>query len=258
MYTHVQSTDAIGTIMVDQPARRNALSKPLVDEAITALEEFKAARTRAVVLRAAADVSVWSSGHDIRELHEGQDPLRYDDPVEKLLRAVRELPAPVIAMVHGSVWGAATNLVLNCDLVIADETCTFAITAVNLGVPYNAAGLLQFMRRLPLNFVKEMFFTARPVGAEEALKWGLLNHLVPSAQLESFTYGVAAEIAAKAPLAVSVAKEQLRVLADAESLTPPSVFEYVQQLRESVCQSRDFSEGLRAFLEKRKPVFTGE
>ena len=107
-----------------------------------------------MVIRAAHDAQVWSSGHDISELPQGQDPLPYSDPFERALRAVKTFPAPVIAMVHGSVWGVATDLVLSCDIAIGDETSSFAVTPANLGLAYNTTGLLGFMRRHPLNLVK--------------------------------------------------------------------------------------------------------
>src|SRR5580658_739317 len=166
-----------------------------------------------VVVRAAADVKVWSAGHDIGELPQGQEPLAYSDALERLLRAVASFPGPVVAMVHGSVWGGATDLVLSCDLVIGDETCSFAITPANLGLAYNTVGLLHFLRRLPLNFVKEMFFSAAAVKAEDAAKWGILNHLVPNADLERFTYDLARLMSGKAPLVLASVKEQLRLLA---------------------------------------------
>ena len=168
---------------------------------------------RAVVLRAAAGLRVWSAGHDIRELPRGRrDPLAYNDPLERLLRAIRTFPAPVVAMVHGSVWGGALDLVLSCDLVVADETATFAITAANLGLPYNTTGLLHFVGRLPGNVIKEMFFTAAPIDARQAREWLLVNHLVGSAGLEHFTLELAATMASKSPMAIAVIKEQLRVL----------------------------------------------
>lgn len=249
-------TDGVGTITFDQPARRNALSAPLADEFLGALEQLRGS-VRVVVIRAAPGAKVWSAGHDVGELPEGRDPLNYSDPLERLLRAVISFPAPVITMVHGSVWGGATDLVLSCDLVIGDETSSFAITPANLGLPYNTSGLLRFMHRLPLNLVKEMFFTAAPIGADDAARWGLLNHLVAAAELETFTYELARLIASKAPLVVSSIKEQLRILADAEAITP-TVFERVEELRQRAYQSSDYHEGIRAFHEKRKPRFTGQ
>ncbi len=160
-------------------------------------------------------------------------------------------------MVHGSVWAGAADLVLSCDLIIGDETSSFAITPANLGLAFNTAGLLHFLRRLPLNLVKEMFFTAVPVKAEAAATWGILNHLVPADRLEPFTYELAQHMTTKAPRVLAVVKEQLRLLAQAAPLTP-DVFERVQDLRQQVYQSADYLEGLKAFHEKRKPVFTGK
>jgi methylmalonyl-CoA decarboxylase len=252
-----QTSEAVGTITLNQPAKRNALSRVLVEDMIAALGDFQQGGVRVVIIRAAADVKVWSAGHDVNELPQAQDPLSYSDALERLLRAVASFPGPVVAMVHGSVWGGATDLVLSCDLVIGDETSSFAITPANLGLAYNTAGLLHFLRHLPLNFVKEMFFTAAPVNAENASKWGLLNHLVGAADLERFTYDLARLMSSKAPLVLASVKEQLRLLAQAVPLTP-DVFERIQDLRQRVYQSEDYREGIRAFHEKRKPVFTGK
>src|SRR5581483_9456470 len=193
-----------------------------------ALDRGASLGARAVVLRANPDATVWSSGHDINELPHGRrDPLGYNDPLEQCVRAIRSCRLPVIAMVHGSVWGAAFDLVLSCDVVVADETATFAITPANLGVPYNTTGLLHFLGRVPVNIVKEMFFTAAPIGAEQAERWLVVNHLVPSGQLEEFTLTLAATMATKAPLAIAAVKEQLRVLTDYQPVAA-QVYERIQ------------------------------
>ena len=257
MYVKAEKRDQIGIISLGNQKKRNALSRAMMEELMAAMETLREERVRALILTAGMEGQVWSAGHDINELPEGEDPLLYSDPMEQLLRAVRHFPAPVIAMVHGSVLGGATDLVLSCDLVIGDETCSFAITPVNLGLPYNTVGTLNFMRRLPLSAAKEMMFTARPITAEEADHWNLLNHLVPAADLERYTLDLARSIATKAPLAVAAIKEQLRMLGDSAPLQP-GIFERIQELRNNVYKSRDYREGIRAFKEKRKPEFRGE
>jgi methylmalonyl-CoA decarboxylase len=254
----VETLDDIGVLTLSNPARRNALNHAMMRELTAALQRLEQARIRVVILRAEPGASVWSAGHDIGELPVGgMDPLRYEEPMEETLRAVRMFPGPVVAMIHGSVWGGAFDLALSCDMIIADETATFAITPVNLGLPYNTTGLLHFMGRLRLNVVKEFFFTAAPVDAATALEWGVINHLVPAAELEAYTMAVARRMASKAPLAMAVIKEQMRVLTDYQPVAAQT-FERLQDMRRRVYDSADYREGIAAFREKRPAVFKGE
>jgi methylmalonyl-CoA decarboxylase len=257
-FLDVKVEDNIGFICLNNPGKRNALSHGLVDELVQTLHDFKARKIAAVILRAPDGCSVWSAGHDIKELPETRrDPLGYHDSLEKLLRAVQKYPGPVIAMVHGSVWGGGCDLVITCDIIIGDETSTFAITPAKLALPYNATGILHFINRLGLNIAKEMFFSAEPIMAERARRVGILNHLVPSDQLLEFTTNLAKRIATRSSLAIGVIKEQFNLLAAAHPIAP-DVFERIQGLRRQVYDSHDYSEGIRSFLEKREPVFKGE
>lgn len=257
-YIVTELADQIGTIQFNNPARRNALSSALLTELVAALASFQTQKVRVVIIRAGRDDKVWSAGYDITELPQAnRDPLAYDAPLEEALRAIRTFPAPVIAMVHGSVWGGACELVLTCDIAIGDRTSSFAITPANLGMPYNTSGVLQFINRVGLNIAKEMFFTAMAIAAERAQQIGILNHLVWEDELESFTYEMANQICTKSPLAIAVIKEQMRVLSAAQAIAPET-FDRLQSLRTQVYQSRDYQEGITAFMEKRKPDFVGE
>lgn len=252
-----ERSDEVATITLANERCRNALSAQLLDELVSALKQLARARARVVVLRAPPGAVVWSSGHDIRELpRDGSDPITYGDPLERALRAIRKHPAPVVAMVHGSVWGGATDLALACDFIIADHTAQFAITPVNLGLPYNASGIQHFIARVGAHLARQMFFTAEPILAQQARECGIINYLVEDSQLETHTYHLAQRLARKAPLAISVIKEQIRMLSETHPVTA-TTFERIEALRGRVYASSDYQEGINAFLEKRPAKFTG-
>src|SRR5918995_3266882 len=196
-YILSEVTESVGTITLDHARRRNALSLPLVEEIIAALRSFQEAKGRVVILRARSGAKVFSAGHDIDELLEARrDPLGWDDPLRRLVREIEGFPGPVIAMVEGSVWGGATETVLACDLIVAADTASFAVTPAKLGVPYNAGGLLTFLNAAGLRLAKEMIFTAQPLDAARAERLGLVNRVVPAAELEAVTFDLARAIAA--------------------------------------------------------------
>jgi methylmalonyl-CoA decarboxylase len=257
-FTTVALSEFIGTITLNHDCRRNALGRGLISEVIKALNELVYQQARVIVLRANPGAKVWSAGYDVREFPQpGLDPLTYDDPLEQAIRAIQRCPAPVIAMLEGSVWGGACELVFVCDILIGTEDTSFTITPARLGIPYNLTGILHVLTKLGMSLAREMFCTAQPVTGERAARLGILNHLVPVAELEDFTYTLADQIAQNSPISVSVIKEQLQILGNALPLSPEA-FERIQALRSLVYNSKDYQEGQKAFLEKRQPVFTGE
>jgi len=250
--------DSVGWITLNHDAKRNALSFELLNQLLAALNELEKKKVRVVVIRANKGVRVWSSGFNIDELpRDGSDPLAYDNPLQKVIRAIIRIPAPVITMAEGSIWGGACNIAFVCDIVIGTKDTCLAITPAKIGVPYNTSGILQFLDIIGSHIVKEMFFTAEPISAERAHSLGIINHIVPSDEIEEFTLNLCKKIIANSPLSIQVIKEQLNILGNSLPIAP-NVFEHIDMLRRIAGTSNDYLEGLSAFYEKRKPMFKGE
>jgi methylmalonyl-CoA decarboxylase len=248
----------VGTVTMNHSRKHNALSSELVEALLAAFDVMERAQTRAVILRAHKGAKVWSAGHDVKELPAGgRDPLGWNDPLRTVIRRMGDFPAPVIALVEGTVWGGACELALSCDIVVATTDVTFALTPAKLSVPYNVTGLLTFMSCMPLPILKEMAFTGEPVDAARAVAMGFVNHVKPAEEIDAFVHEMAARIARNAPLSVRAMKNSIGILAAASAL-PPIMFEQIQGERRKVWDSSDYREGIAAFLERREPIYKGE
>ena len=250
-------TGKTGVLQLNRAEKHNSLSGDLMREMMASLDELVAGGVHVIVIRAAPGVKVWSAGHDINEIPEPRrDPLGYFDALETLLRKIQDCPVPVMAMVEGSVWGGACDLCAACDLIIAAQGSSFAMTPAKIGIPYNASGLIHFTNLIGVNKAKEMFFTAQPVGADDAWNNGFVNHVVEAVELESFTMKMAETIASNAPLAVQSLKAEFRLLTRGHHIDAETA-EEIQAIRRKVYGSEDYAEGIRAFKEKRQPRFQG-
>ena len=170
------TADGLGTIVLNNPKKLNSLSKELIDEICAAFTGLREQGARVVILRAPAGSKVFSAGHDVRELPtNGRDPLTYNDPLRLVVRTIEHFPAPVIAMVEGSVWGGACELVMSCDIIIAADDSAFAITPAKLGVPYNISGVQNFLNTGGMPLCKEMLFTAQPLPVKRLVDHGIVR-----------------------------------------------------------------------------------
>lgn len=256
----IKIIDRICFIEMQNSAHMNCLSTEMCEALIDALFYAYDNECVGIVIKAQCRRGVWSAGHDIRELPtDGNDPLAYDVPMEKLLRTVQDIPIPVIAYANGTVWGGACDLCVSCDMIVATDDATFAITPAKIGIPYNASGIMHFINQLGINKAREMFFTAMPITAHEALNVGFVNQTAPADKLESvLNERILNPLRKNSVMSISAIKRQFRILSKAASTLSSESFEKINAYRTMVYNGHDYKEGINSFLEKRKAEFTGK
>ncbi len=256
----VKIEDRICFIEMQNAEHFNTLSEQMCNEISDALMEAYEKECVGIVIKAECRHGVWSAGHDIRELPlDGNDPLEYDVPMERLLRNVQDVPIPVIACASGTVWGGACDLCVSCDMIVASDTATFAITPAKIGIPYNASGIMHFINQLGINKAREMFFTATPITAQDAMNVGFVNQIAPTDELDKMLEEkFLTPIRRNSVVSMSAIKRQFRILSRAATVISSESFERINAYRRKVYQGNDYKEGIASFLEKRNPEYKGK
>jgi enoyl-CoA hydratase len=248
----------IGYVIFNNPERHNAVSLEMWARTTEILEGFaKDDEVRVVVITGAGGKS-FVSGADISKFESERASLDatkvYNATVARANEGVSGFPKPTIAMIQGYCIGGGLGLAVCCDLRICSANSRFGIPAAKLGLGYSYPGVKRLVDIVGPAFAKEIFFTARQFDAEEARVMGLVNRIVPEAELEAYVKTYAETIASNAPLTIKAAKFIV-----AEALEDESKRDLARcaELVEQCFKSSDYTEGRRAFMEKRKPAFTG-
>ena len=250
--------DGIGWMTFNNPERRNALSLEMWEAIAMIVEEFQQDHSvRVVVMKGAGD-KAFVAGADISQFDEkrsnAQQIEQYSATLSGARQRLADLDKPLIAMIRGYCLGGGLTVALNADIRIASEDSQFGVPAARLGIAYGYEAMKQLVDLVGPAFAKEIAFSARRLSAEEALRIGLVNRVVPAGKLEETARELATTIASNAPLSVKAAKFTI-----GETLKDPSSRDFgaISRMVKTCFDSRDYIEGRTAFMEKRKPNFLG-
>jgi enoyl-CoA hydratase len=253
-----EKSDGLGWIVFNNPERHNAVSLDMWLAAIEIIDDFcKDDAVRVIIVRGAGDKS-FISGADISkfddERAEAAAVARYNEATETAYSSLMNAPKPTISMIQGYCIGGGANLAVCCDLRVCSDNARFAIPAAKLGLGYDYPRVRRLMNLIGPSYASEIFFTARQFSAEEAVAMGLVNRVVPHAELGTFVIDYARTIADNAPLTVKAIK---RTVAEALKDKDERDLALCDRLVRECFESEDYAEGRLAFKEKRKPVFKG-
>jgi enoyl-CoA hydratase/carnithine racemase len=247
-----------GHLIFNNPAKRNAVSLEMWQAVADAIDDFEANPDIRVLVVSGAGGKAFASGADISKFESERASAdavaRYDKAGAAAQKKIQEFPRPVIAKIEGYCVGGGVGLAISCDIRICGDTSKFAVPAAKLGLGYRASGVRRLVDLVGPSFAKEIFYTARMFDSGEALAMGLVNRVVPVAGLEDYVADYAAAITANAPLTIAALKATVE-----ELVKDPADRDMARSetMVKACFDSQDYIEGRRAFMEKRKPEFTG-
>jgi enoyl-CoA hydratase/carnithine racemase len=241
-------------VVLDRPEKRNALSLAVMRELLGTLRSAAAdPGVRAIVLEGAGPA--FSAGHDLSEMV-GRDLAFYQELFEvctELMETIHRLPQPVIAKVQGIATAAGCQLVAACDLAVAADTARFATPGVKIGL-FCSTPMVPLSRAVGRKRALDMLLTGRAIDAFTALDWGLVNRVVPAAELEDEVTGLTDAIAQSSPLTVGIGKEAFYSQIE---LDEHRAYDLTKSVMAMNAGAGDAQEGMCAFLEKRSPTWQG-
>lgn len=250
--------DSVATLTFHNPERQNSMSLQMWQDAAARLERFAEDESVRVVVLTGAGTKSFASGADISEFErlraDAQAAAMYDQSLNRFWKALGEQPHPTIAMIRGYCIGGGLNIAALCDLRICGAGSKFAIPAAKLGLGYGAATMRRLVELVGPQFAMEILLTARQFSAAEAYEMGLVNRVVPDDEVENYTREMVEGIRRNAPLTIRAAKRIVR-----ELMKDPAERDLAagEAMVKQCFDSMDYREGRLAFLQKRKPVFTG-
>jgi enoyl-CoA hydratase len=253
-YILVERAEAVGIVTLNRPKELNALSTSMVAEIAGALDEFdRDERIRCMIITGAGD-KAFAAGADIKEMAD-RSPIDMLQGGFQAWERLQRLRKPLIAAVGGYALGGGCELAMHCDLIVASENARFGQPEINLGIIPGAGGTQRLARTLGKFVTMEMVLTGRQFSAQEMAERGLVNHVVPRGEHLSEALTLAREIAARAPIAVRLAKEAVQAAFET------SLQEGLEHERKNfflLFATEDMREGMRAFIEKRPAHFQGK
>ena len=252
----VEKRDKVAVIIINRPDKLNALNSKVHEEGVAALEELRKDESVRVVVITGAGQKSFIAGADISEFA-GQTPVTQRSVFQEktLFNSIDNFPKPVIAMINGFCLGGGNELALACDIRVCSENARFAQPEINLGIICGGGGTQRLTRLIGEGRAMEMILTGGMINAEKALQYGLVNYVHTSEELEAKTMELANKIAEKAPIALQMSKEAVKFAS--RSNLDEGLRREVDLF--AICFStEDKTEGVAAFLEKRKPEFKGK